>query len=104
MTRNTPFMLKCEAVGPPDPVQIRWLRDGLPDSDFHNSPSSYSVSGEAAATQSGFLHFSVTHTENMSFTVSYLVEVILLSLLLPVPLEVLKSPKKRCPFLLFSKK
>uniref|UniRef100_A0A8P4GAU1 receptor protein-tyrosine kinase n=1 Tax=Dicentrarchus labrax TaxID=13489 RepID=A0A8P4GAU1_DICLA len=32
VTRNTPFTLTCEAVGPPDPVQIRWLRDGLPDS------------------------------------------------------------------------
>lgn len=40
-------MLTCEAVGPPDPVQIRWLRDGLPNSDYHNSPSSFSVSGEA---------------------------------------------------------
>uniref|UniRef100_A0A8D3CE49 receptor protein-tyrosine kinase n=1 Tax=Scophthalmus maximus TaxID=52904 RepID=A0A8D3CE49_SCOMX len=32
VTRGTPFTLSCEAVGPPDPVQIRWLRDGLPDS------------------------------------------------------------------------
>uniref|UniRef100_A0AAQ6A0G5 receptor protein-tyrosine kinase n=1 Tax=Amphiprion ocellaris TaxID=80972 RepID=A0AAQ6A0G5_AMPOC len=40
ITRDTSFTLSCEAVGPPDPVQIRWLRDGLPDSDFHNSPSS----------------------------------------------------------------
>ncbi|KAK5908316.1 hypothetical protein CgunFtcFv8_016388 [Champsocephalus gunnari] len=45
VTRSKSFTLSCEAVGPPDPVQIRWLRDGLPDSDFHNSPSSYSVSG-----------------------------------------------------------
>ncbi|KAF3842236.1 hypothetical protein F7725_024187, partial [Dissostichus mawsoni] len=44
VTRSKSFTLSCEAVGPPDPVQIRWLRDGLPDSDFHNSPSSYSVS------------------------------------------------------------
>uniref|UniRef100_A0A8C4GLN2 receptor protein-tyrosine kinase n=1 Tax=Dicentrarchus labrax TaxID=13489 RepID=A0A8C4GLN2_DICLA len=51
VTRNTPFTLTCEAVGPPDPVQIRWLRDGLPDSDFHNSPSSYSVSGVDKYTQ-----------------------------------------------------
>lgn len=69
--RNTPFTLTCEAVGPPDPVQIRWLRDGLPDSDFHDSPSSYSVSGETATTHSSFLHLSLTHTENMCFTVSY---------------------------------
>ncbi|XP_041645793.1 tyrosine-protein kinase Mer [Cheilinus undulatus] len=51
VTRSTPFTLFCEAVGPPDPVQIRWLRDGLPDSDFHNSPSSYSVSGVDKYTQ-----------------------------------------------------
>ncbi|XP_074531991.1 tyrosine-protein kinase Mer [Halichoeres trimaculatus] len=51
VTRNTPFTLFCEAVGPPDPVQIRWLRDGLPDSDYHNSPSSYSVSGVDKNTQ-----------------------------------------------------
>ncbi|XP_029306211.1 tyrosine-protein kinase Mer [Cottoperca gobio] len=51
VTRNKAFALSCEAVGPPDPVQIRWLRDGLPDSDFHNSPSSYSVSGVEKFTQ-----------------------------------------------------
>ncbi|XP_074502377.1 tyrosine-protein kinase Mer [Sebastes fasciatus] len=45
VTRNSRFVLSCEAVGPPDPVQIRWLRDGLPDSVFHNSSSSFSVSG-----------------------------------------------------------
>lgn len=46
MTRSAPFTLTCEAVGPPEPVQIRWLRDGLPNSDYHDSPSSFSVSGE----------------------------------------------------------
>ncbi|KAM6997945.1 tyrosine-protein kinase Mer [Tautogolabrus adspersus] len=51
VTRNTPFTLSCEAVGPPDPVQIRWLRDGLPNSDFHNSPSSFSISGVDKYTQ-----------------------------------------------------
>ncbi|XP_060895497.1 tyrosine-protein kinase Mer [Labrus mixtus] len=51
VSRNTPFTLSCEAVGPPDPVQIRWLRDGLPNSDFHNSPSSYSISGVDKYTQ-----------------------------------------------------
>ncbi|KAM9344950.1 tyrosine-protein kinase Mer [Symphorus nematophorus] len=51
VTRNTPFTLTCEAVGPPDPVQIRWLRDGLPDSDFRNSSSSYPVSGVNKFTQ-----------------------------------------------------
>ncbi|XP_045926411.1 tyrosine-protein kinase Mer [Micropterus dolomieu] len=51
ITRNTPFTLSCEAVGPPDPVEIQWLRDGVPDSDRHNSPSSYSVSGVDKFTQ-----------------------------------------------------
>ncbi|XP_062286287.1 tyrosine-protein kinase Mer isoform X1 [Scomber scombrus] len=51
VTRNTPFTLSCEAVGPPDPVEIRWLRDGSPDSDSHNSPSSFSVSGVDKYTQ-----------------------------------------------------
>uniref|UniRef100_A0A8D0CM26 receptor protein-tyrosine kinase n=1 Tax=Sander lucioperca TaxID=283035 RepID=A0A8D0CM26_SANLU len=51
VTRNTPFTLSCEAVGPPDPVQIRWLRDGEPDGDFHNSSSSYSVAGVHKYTQ-----------------------------------------------------
>ncbi|XP_070696959.1 tyrosine-protein kinase Mer [Pempheris klunzingeri] len=51
VTRNTPFTLSCEAVGPPEPVQIRWLRDGLPDSSFYNSPSSYLVSGVDKYTQ-----------------------------------------------------
>uniref|UniRef100_UPI0037E7E20C tyrosine-protein kinase Mer n=1 Tax=Semicossyphus pulcher TaxID=241346 RepID=UPI0037E7E20C len=51
VTRNTPFTLSCEAVGPPDPIEIRWHRDGLPDSDYHNSPSSYSISGVDKYTQ-----------------------------------------------------
>ncbi|XP_073338018.1 tyrosine-protein kinase Mer [Pagrus major] len=51
VTRNAPFTMTCVAVGPPDPVQIRWLRDGLADSDFHDSPSSYSVSGVDKYTQ-----------------------------------------------------
>lgn len=46
VTRSAPFTLTCEAVGPPEPVQIRWLRDGLANSEYHNSPSSFSVSGE----------------------------------------------------------
>ncbi|XP_003964258.2 tyrosine-protein kinase Mer [Takifugu rubripes] len=51
VTRSAPFTLTCEAVGPPDPVQIRWLRDGLANSDYHNSPSSFSVSGVDKYTQ-----------------------------------------------------
>ncbi|XP_076018858.1 tyrosine-protein kinase Mer [Genypterus blacodes] len=51
ITRNTPFTLTCEAVGPPDPVKIRWLRDGLPDRDFQSSPSTYFSSGVDKYTQ-----------------------------------------------------
>ncbi|XP_034040759.1 tyrosine-protein kinase Mer isoform X2 [Thalassophryne amazonica] len=51
ITRNTPFTLLCEAVGPPDPVEIRWLRNGLPYSDSLTSPSSYSVPGVDKFTQ-----------------------------------------------------
>ncbi|XP_068424815.1 tyrosine-protein kinase Mer [Clinocottus analis] len=51
VTRNTPFTLSCDAVGPPDPIKIRWFRDGLPDSDFRNSSDNYSVSGVDKYTQ-----------------------------------------------------
>ncbi|XP_068597274.1 tyrosine-protein kinase Mer [Brachionichthys hirsutus] len=51
VTRNTAFNLTCNAVGPPDPVQIRWLRDGLPESDIQNSPSNFFVSGVDKYTQ-----------------------------------------------------
>uniref|UniRef100_A0A665WKQ7 receptor protein-tyrosine kinase n=1 Tax=Echeneis naucrates TaxID=173247 RepID=A0A665WKQ7_ECHNA len=46
VTRNTPFKLLCEAIGPPEPVRIRWLRDGLPVPDLNLSSSSYTVQGE----------------------------------------------------------
>uniref|UniRef100_A0A667XKU6 receptor protein-tyrosine kinase n=1 Tax=Myripristis murdjan TaxID=586833 RepID=A0A667XKU6_9TELE len=39
ITRDRPFTLWCEAIGPPQPVKIRWLRDGLHASDFTSSPS-----------------------------------------------------------------
>ncbi|KAK5853852.1 hypothetical protein PBY51_014975 [Eleginops maclovinus] len=51
VTRSKPFTLSCEAIGPPDPVQIRWLRDGLHDSEYQKSPSSYTVSGVDKYTQ-----------------------------------------------------
>lgn len=76
VTRNTPFTLTCEAVGPPDPVQIRWLRDGLPDSDFHNSPRNYSVSGKTLNAPSSF-QLLLTLTEMVCFTVTYSVPVTL---------------------------
>ncbi|KAK0149835.1 Tyrosine-protein kinase Mer [Merluccius polli] len=42
---NTPFVLFCEAVGPPDPITIRWLRNGKPEGNLHSSPSNYTVPG-----------------------------------------------------------
>ncbi|XP_061766470.1 tyrosine-protein kinase Mer isoform X1 [Nerophis ophidion] len=51
ITKDAPFNLSCEAVGPPDPVNIRWLRDGIPDSEYHRSPSTYSVEGVNTYTQ-----------------------------------------------------
>ncbi|KAM9364046.1 tyrosine-protein kinase Mer [Pholidichthys leucotaenia] len=51
VTRGTPFSLTCEAVGPPDPVQIRWFQDGSPVSNFLRSPSNYSVQGVDKYTQ-----------------------------------------------------
>lgn len=66
ITRNTPFTLSCEAVGPPDPVKIRWLRDGLPDSDFQISPSTYFASGETKSSRTIACHLffvSLLHME-----------------------------------------
>jgi len=52
ITRDTPFNLSCAAEGPPEPVQIRWLRDGVADSDLLNSTSNFPVTGEFLTTQS----------------------------------------------------
>ncbi|XP_011482957.1 tyrosine-protein kinase Mer isoform X2 [Oryzias latipes] len=51
VTRNTPFNLSCVAEGPPEPVQIRWLRDGMSYSDFQDSPSNLYVPGVDKYTQ-----------------------------------------------------
>uniref|UniRef100_A0A667XCK6 receptor protein-tyrosine kinase n=1 Tax=Myripristis murdjan TaxID=586833 RepID=A0A667XCK6_9TELE len=51
ITRDRPFTLWCEAIGPPQPVKIRWLRDGLHASDFTSSPSHHTVSGVERHTQ-----------------------------------------------------
>uniref|UniRef100_A0A8C4ZLX2 receptor protein-tyrosine kinase n=1 Tax=Gadus morhua TaxID=8049 RepID=A0A8C4ZLX2_GADMO len=48
---NTSFVLSCEAVGPPGPITIRWLRDGTPDGDFRPSPSNHTVPGVDKYTQ-----------------------------------------------------
>ncbi|XP_069001055.1 tyrosine-protein kinase Mer isoform X1 [Embiotoca jacksoni] len=50
ITRDTPFTLSCDAVGPPDPVQIRWFRDGVLDVS-HNPLRNYTVSGVNKYTQ-----------------------------------------------------
>ncbi|XP_021437040.2 tyrosine-protein kinase Mer isoform X1 [Oncorhynchus mykiss] len=34
VTCNSPFNLSCEAVGPPTPITIRWLRNGVPEMGY----------------------------------------------------------------------
>uniref|UniRef100_A0A6Q2Y922 receptor protein-tyrosine kinase n=1 Tax=Esox lucius TaxID=8010 RepID=A0A6Q2Y922_ESOLU len=45
ITVNRSFNLWCEAVGPPNPVTIRWLRNGVPEMGHLPSPSNYTVTG-----------------------------------------------------------
>ncbi|XP_029031142.1 tyrosine-protein kinase Mer [Betta splendens] len=45
ITRDANFTLSCEAVGPPEPVEIRWLKDGSPFTGFIRSPSTYTITG-----------------------------------------------------------
>uniref|UniRef100_A0A8C2L2L7 receptor protein-tyrosine kinase n=1 Tax=Cyprinus carpio TaxID=7962 RepID=A0A8C2L2L7_CYPCA len=49
VTRNTPFTLTCEAVGPPNPVTIKWLHKGERYAE-HNE-SSITTEGVNASTQ-----------------------------------------------------
>nr|XP_015218473.1 PREDICTED: tyrosine-protein kinase Mer [Lepisosteus oculatus] len=54
VSRNTPFNLTCEAVGPPDPVRIEWLQNGVKiNTPASFSPSYITVPGIEEAT-----HFS----------------------------------------------
>uniref|UniRef100_A0A673XC25 receptor protein-tyrosine kinase n=1 Tax=Salmo trutta TaxID=8032 RepID=A0A673XC25_SALTR len=47
VTRNSPFNLSCEAVGPPNPITIHWLRNGVRVIGYiTSSPSNYTVPGE----------------------------------------------------------
>uniref|UniRef100_A0A8C7VZ91 receptor protein-tyrosine kinase n=1 Tax=Oncorhynchus mykiss TaxID=8022 RepID=A0A8C7VZ91_ONCMY len=47
VTRNRPFNLSCEAVGPPNPIRIHWLRNGVRVIGYiTSSPSNYTVPGE----------------------------------------------------------
>ncbi|KAK6328185.1 hypothetical protein J4Q44_G00001630 [Coregonus suidteri] len=51
VTRNSPFNLSCEAVGSPNPITIRWLRNGVPEMGYLTSPSMYTVPGVDKYTQ-----------------------------------------------------
>uniref|UniRef100_A0A8C7GW90 receptor protein-tyrosine kinase n=1 Tax=Oncorhynchus kisutch TaxID=8019 RepID=A0A8C7GW90_ONCKI len=55
VTRNSPFNLSCEAVGPPNPIRIHWLRNGVRVIGYiTSSPSNYTVPGE----RDTYMHFS----------------------------------------------
>uniref|UniRef100_A0A8C3JQT6 Tyrosine-protein kinase Mer n=1 Tax=Calidris pygmaea TaxID=425635 RepID=A0A8C3JQT6_9CHAR len=46
VTKNTPFNLTCQAVGPPEPVEIYWFRNNIPVNEKpHISPSVLTVPG-----------------------------------------------------------
>ncbi|XP_052468431.1 tyrosine-protein kinase Mer [Carassius gibelio] len=51
ITRNTPFTLTCEAVGPPNPVTITWLHKGKRFEEHKESPSTITIEGVDAPTQ-----------------------------------------------------
>uniref|UniRef100_A0A673XK50 receptor protein-tyrosine kinase n=1 Tax=Salmo trutta TaxID=8032 RepID=A0A673XK50_SALTR len=52
VTRNSPFNLSCEAVGPPNPITIHWLRNGVRVIGYiTSSPSNYTVPGVDKYTQ-----------------------------------------------------
>ncbi|KAK3563199.1 hypothetical protein QTP86_018221 [Hemibagrus guttatus] len=42
---GAPFNLTCEAIGPPDPVQVLWWLGGAQEGDFRPSPSVLMVEG-----------------------------------------------------------
>uniref|UniRef100_A0A9J8C3E8 receptor protein-tyrosine kinase n=1 Tax=Cyprinus carpio carpio TaxID=630221 RepID=A0A9J8C3E8_CYPCA len=45
ITRNTPFTLTCEAVGPPNPVTIEWLHKGKRFAEPTESSSTITIEG-----------------------------------------------------------
>ncbi|XP_077073551.1 tyrosine-protein kinase Mer [Siphateles boraxobius] len=51
ITRNTSFRLTCEAVGPPNPVIIKWLQNGTRFVERNESSSTITVKGVDAPTQ-----------------------------------------------------
>ncbi|XP_071594906.1 tyrosine-protein kinase Mer isoform X1 [Heliangelus exortis] len=51
VTRNSPFNLTCQAVGPPEPVEIYWFRNNVRVNEKpHISPSVLTVPGLSEAT------------------------------------------------------
>ncbi|NXD73425.1 MERTK kinase, partial [Eolophus roseicapillus] len=51
VTRNSPFNLTCQAVGPPEPVEIYWFRNNIRVNEKpHISPSVLVVPGLTEAT------------------------------------------------------
>ncbi|KAM9017310.1 tyrosine-protein kinase Mer isoform 1-T2 [Ara ararauna] len=51
VTRNSPFNLTCQAVGPPEPVEIYWFRNNIRVNEKpHISPSVLMVPGLTEAT------------------------------------------------------
>ncbi|KAF4106123.1 tyrosine-protein kinase Mer isoform X2 [Onychostoma macrolepis] len=51
ITRNTPFTLTCEAVGPPNPVTIKWLHKGKRFAERNEASSNIIIKGVDAPTQ-----------------------------------------------------
>uniref|UniRef100_A0AAZ3QYA0 receptor protein-tyrosine kinase n=1 Tax=Oncorhynchus tshawytscha TaxID=74940 RepID=A0AAZ3QYA0_ONCTS len=64
VTCNSPFNLSCEAVGPPNPITIRWLRNGVPEMGYLTSRSNYTVPGQGERGRHASMH---THTEKFCF-------------------------------------
>lgn len=51
VTKNSPFNLTCQAVGPPEPVEIYWFRNNVRVNEKpHISPSVLTVPGEPCAS------------------------------------------------------
>ncbi|XP_051506694.1 tyrosine-protein kinase Mer-like isoform X2 [Myxocyprinus asiaticus] len=65
ITRNTPFTLTCEAVGPPNPVTIMWLHKGKRFLERNESSSTITVEGVVKPT-----HYSCEAHNEKGLTVS----------------------------------
>lgn len=62
VTRNSPFNLTCQAVGPPEPVEIYWFRNNTQlNRKPHISPSVLTVPGEPGVSLPRRL-FATGHT------------------------------------------